>query len=365
MRNMGRPGVHGKGPVLLTNRLKAIPVIAVFVFLAGCSGLQDGFVVTESRFMMGTVVEITVVHADTVLAKSAIGLAYDAMDRIEKMTTSYSDTNALARLNSEAGGVPATSVNAMGRPPRRRFFPDDFHEILKSAIAVSNETDGAFDITAGPLVKAWSFHDAGHVPSHQSIQTALEKVGYEKLDVASGEPDARLEEDGMLVDLGGIAKGYAVDQGFETLLGEGVSNALVNAGGDVALIGPGIGGKGWRIGLKHPREEGFYLKLLLEEGAAASSGDYERFFMEKGKRYHHILDPRTGYPAEPCISVTVLAEDAMTADAFSTGLFVLGPVRGLEVAESNANIEALFIYARGDSLLETSTSGFGEYVMTE
>jgi thiamine biosynthesis lipoprotein len=345
--------------------MKSIVLITAAFVAPGCSALQGDFVVTESRFMMGTVVEITVVHPDTVAAKNAIALAFGDVERIETMTSSYSDSNAVARLNAEAGGVAAPRAEATGSPRVQRSLPEDFHEILVNATTVAYETDGAFDITTGPLVKAWSFHDAGHVPSDESIQAALKKVGYEKLHVAPGSPEARLTEEGMLVDLSGIAKGYAADRGLETLLREGISNGLVNAGGDVALIGRGITGEGWRIGLKHPREEGFYLKLLLDGGAAATSGDYERFFIEGEVRYHHILDPRTGYPARPCVSVTVLAENAITADAYATGLFVLGPVRGLEVAESSDNIEALFIYAKGDSLLEVSTGGFGECVTLE
>jgi len=155
----------------------------------------------------------------------------------------------------------------------------------------------------------------------------------------------------FLLDVRGVAKGYAVDAATEKLRKLGFTSAIINAGGDLRVLGRRPDGKPWRIAIRHPRRPGDLIGYVdVEDCAVATSGDYERFFIYQGKRYHHILDPRSGMPARTCESVTVMAPSAALADALATGLFVLGPQAGLRLTQVLDGVEAVFIYAEGDSI---------------
>ena len=163
----------------------------------------------------------------------------------------------------------------------------------------------------------------------------------------------------MTIELGGIAKGFIVDEAVSYLASHGIRSGIVEAGGDLRIFGRHPKRDTWRIGVKHPRQTSDALYGIIEtrEASVATSGDYERYFINKGHRYHHILDPRTGYPASKCLSVTIVAENALSADAYATGVFVMGPVEGIRFIENTPGIEGIIIYFEQEKLQSRISRG--------
>jgi thiamine biosynthesis lipoprotein len=221
-------------------------------------------------------------------------------------------------------------------------------EISGRAYEVS---EGRFDPTVGAVSRLWQFWDGAQPPAQDSIQAALRRVGFSRY--AAGERPS-----GMLMDLGGVAKGYAADRAAAKLRALGFRSAIINAGGDMRLLGSRPDGKPWRIAIRHPRRQSDFIGFLdLEDISVATSGDYEKFFMYNGKRYHHILDPETGMPGYASAAVTVVAKDAALCDALATGLFLLGPEKGLAVVEAIDGVDAVFVHPDGETV--SVSSGLG------
>jgi thiamine biosynthesis lipoprotein len=219
--------------------------------------------------------------------------------------------------------------------------------MIKKSIEYSKLSDGAFDITVGPLVDLWKIgtKDA-RIPSPEEIKNTLPLVGYEKMEVDESQGTVMLEKPGMVIDLGGIAKGYAADEVVNIMKKHDIKSALINLGGsNVYTIGKKTDGSIWRIGLQHPRKNqgGGFLGIIGESNKAVStSGDYERYFIVDNKRYHHILNPKTGYPADNgVISDSIITDNSMDADAMSTVVFVLGPEKGMEFIKSLSGAEGI------------------------
>jgi thiamine biosynthesis lipoprotein len=188
--------------------------------------------------------------------------------------------------------------------------------------------------------------ESGKIPETNELSEGLELVGWENLVIDENGGRARLLKDGMEITLGGIAKGYAVDRACEVLLESGVQQALVDIGGDIRAIGTGS----WSIAIQHPREEDEWLGVIeLENGAIATSGDYRRYFLLGSRRVHHIINPKTGRPAEACMSVTIVAENCICADALSTGVFVAGPKEGKALLDS-LGIKGLIVNPEGEPI---------------
>ncbi len=280
---------------------------------------------SDSTIVMDTIGEIKVwsVRKD---CQAAIDSAFEAMARIDSLFR-----RGLIRM--QWAGLADQ--------------PDEVRAVVELADSVYDLTSGCFDPTIGSISRLWNFVEGAKPPEAESLYAAMPLVGFDKM---KEQPSRE-----FILDVGGIAKGYAVDVASEVLESQGFHCAIINAGGDLRVLGRRTDGKLWRIGIRHPRQVGDLIGYIdVEDCAVATSGDYERFFIYQGERFHHILDPRTGMPALTCESVTVIAESAALADAFATGLFVLGPRRGLAVAESVNGIEAVFVYAEGDSIVLTS-----------
>ena len=301
--------------------LYTLHVTLYTVLLCGCS--QPPY--KETRMMMGTFVEITI-RADGTKAREAAGKAFDRIAGIEK-TLSVFDPGSEASVLNRTGTIKDPSP--------------EFMEVMKEAVKAGDATEGAFDVTVAPVVSLWGFGPVSNVaqgfspangrhalPSEKQIKKALELVGYKNIIIDEKNNLIYFRKKGVQVNLGGIAKGFAVGKAAEVLKKEGIRKAIVKAGGDLYAMGTA-----WRIGIKNPRKEGILKTLTVKDRTVTTSGDYERFFMGfqegKQKRFHHIFDPRTGYPAEGVISATVIAEDSMAADWLSTSMFVLGPEKGL------------------------------------
>ncbi|MDH5175012.1 MAG: FAD:protein FMN transferase, partial [Elusimicrobiota bacterium] len=212
-----------------------------------------------------------------------------------------------------------------------------------------------------PLWKIWKFEGENlEVPEKVEIERALKLVNYHKMILKSDK--ISFAEKGMGIDLGGIAKGYAVDAAVRVLKKENINSAMVNAGGDIYVLGRKQG-KPWRIGIRHPRREGEILGTIeVEDRAIVTSGDYERFFFSEGKRYHHIINPKTGYPADECQSVTIVAKETTFADGLATGIFVLGPSEGMALIESLEGVEGVIVSKEGDVSTSSGLVSKIEYV---
>jgi thiamine biosynthesis lipoprotein len=247
--------------------------------------------------------------------------------RIEK-TYGYKEGSLADRLSHNRAPIPIT-------PETKR--------ILDTCLSLSELTHGSFDITVGLLEKAWGFKNGEpRLPLREEIDSLLPLIGYEKITLT--DSTVSLGNDAIVIDFGGIAKGYAVDRCVEMLKREGIDAGIVDAGGDLRAFGKKKDGDHWTIGIRHPEKPGKVItKFMIEGGAVATSGNYERYFMENEKKYHHIIDPKDGYPPDKCVSVTIIADNALTADALATGIFILGPNDGMQLIERLDGIEGIII----------------------
>ena len=314
-------------------------VLIVFVQLRGGS---DGPLV-RTRLLMGTVVEIRVHDEDADRFDPAVTEAFDAMAAIEQRMSPH---------------VPDSELNRISAATEPIAISHETQKVLKIALEVMSASGGAFDPGLGRLVQLWGFAEGEPgLPDEEAIRSALRGTGPGDLQLVDGEV-FKLDP-ALAVDLGGVAKGYAIDRAVAVLTAAGVRHAAVNAGGDIRLIGD-RGGAPWRIGIQHPRQSEIVLaRLNLADRAVVTSGDYERSFERNGVRYHHILDPVTGYPARQCQAVTVVAADAARADALATAIFVLGPEQGMALLETTAGVEGLIVAADGTI---ATTAGLKEMI---
>ncbi|MDX8396591.1 MAG: FAD:protein FMN transferase [Mariprofundaceae bacterium] len=311
-------------------RIKHTLLALLFGFSA-CSPTAE--VIHETHFMMGTLVEFTIAESSGDTDK-AITAAAEEMQRIENLFTIYGDQqNAVKTFNTSK---PGTNIE----------LPKEIASLLNISLQIAKKTHGAFDPTLANLNKLWGFSQSPpptSPPNKQAIEAARSHIHCIKQINANWQRNT----DQCQLDFGAIAKGFAIDRGIEVLQSFGIHNAIINAGGDMRIIGNKYG-QPWRIGLKHPRKEGAMIATLPLQGdiSIVTSGDYERFYIHQGKRYHHILDSNTGYPAKASQSATVIASNATLADAWSTALFVLGE-KGLKLAQQQ-QLEVLLIDKDGN-----------------
>jgi thiamine biosynthesis lipoprotein len=277
---------------------------------------------------MGTAFQIRVVTPDIAGGCAAIEAAFAEVAREEALFSEYRQTSEVSAINRAAGAAPV-QVDA------------EVFGVLQRSLWASRVTRGAFDMTFAGCGGLWSVRDQ-RVPDDESLAACMGRVGFQKVRLDERESSVLLPEAGMRIGLGGIAKGYGVDRAVDVLLARGFTNVVVDGGGDLRVEGADIDGP-WTVNIAHPRRPGEILETLrLGRGSVVTSGDYLRYFERDGVRYHHIIDPATGRPASRSIAVTVVAPTATDADALATGLFVLGPERGLAAIASLPGVEALF-----------------------
>lgn len=264
--------------------------------------------------------------------KSLKEITYET-SRLEKLLSCFVPESDISRINNSAG------IKC------EKLSPDTY-EVLSLAVRFSRLCNGLFDITIGPLVNLWDYKNSCVIPEETKIRQILTLVNYTDLMLEPGKKAAGLKKAGQSIDLGGIGKGYASDKFLEVFRNFGVKSAFTNIGGNVAVLGTKPDGSSWSIGIRHPREENRLIgAVLAKDQAVVTSGDYQRYFIDKtGKRRHHILDPATGYPSESgLISVTIVTDSGTTADALSTILFVTGLDKGLKILKSFPGTEAILI----------------------
>jgi thiamine biosynthesis lipoprotein len=286
---------------------------------------------------MGTWASLTVVTADSAAVAKTAYEALVVLHHVDSLMSNWTTTSEVARINREAARGDIT-------------IHPEVADVLEFALDVGRKSGGAFDITIEPLVRTWGFlGGTPRVPSQKEIDAAFEFVGQDKVRFDAEANTLRFARDGVKIDLGGIAKGYGVDRVAKVLRSSGVTDALVDLSGNMVALGDAAGRHGWAVGVRDPSGHHPWLaSVVLEDEAVATSGDYEQFVGAGGKRYGHILDPRTGSSARGLASVTVVAAQAMTADAWSTALFVLGPAEARRVAHERADLAVILIEPGGD-----------------
>ncbi|MCH8314240.1 MAG: FAD:protein FMN transferase [Nitrospinae bacterium] len=287
---------------------------------------------------MGTLVEITVREPDQEKAQLAISSAFDEMRRLEKLMSTHLADSEISRLNAIAGGKSSLAVSP------------EVLEVILRGIHWGNKSGGALDISIGPVSNLWQFDDENpSIPDSQRLAQAVPLVNFREIEI--NKSNVRLEQPGMSLQLGAIAKGYAVDKAMAVLQNNGIRHALINAGGDLKVMGQRKDGQPWSIGLQHPRQpEKLIASFALSDRAVATSGDYQKYFMKENTRYHHILDPANGMQAKGVISATIVAKTVMDADALATAVFVLGPKKGMALVDSLDGVEGMMVTASGTTL---------------
>lgn len=282
---------------------------------------------------MGTRISVTLWTDDEAAAAQAASAVFGEFDRVDKLMTTWRPDSDVSKINAAAGIEPIqVSAEVLG--------------LLQKSVSIARASDGAFDITVGAFRGLWKFDQDfdGSLPAPEAVAERRALVDYRDLVVDQAAGTAFLRRKGMRITLGGIAKGYAVDRAVALLHDRGFVDFIVQAGGDLYVSGR-RGDRPWRVGVRDPRgapDDSFAL-IELENGTFSTSGDYERGLIKDGKRYHHLIDPKTGFPATRSRSVTVLAKDALTADVWSTALFIIGPVAGLPIVERMKDVEAVFV----------------------
>lgn len=302
-----------------------LAVIVVFLLGFGVwRQLKARKPVLYREFALDTIVEIQLWDGDERAARRAL----EEMRRVEGLLSRFQKESDLSRLQSK-GKVEVSP---------------ETYDVLGQALKLARASNGSYDPTIGPLSDLWAqAQTAGRPPEKAEVIRASALVDYRRVKLQRGHVVE--VPSGTVLDLGGIAKGYAVDRALAVLKEAGVDRALINAGGQIGLLGSAPRGK-WQIGVQAPRAEGVVAVLELTGGAVSTSGDYQRFFRYRGRRYHHLLDSTTGYPASLCQSATVVAESGLLADVLSTACFLLGPERGLALVRE-FGAEALVVDEKG------------------
>lgn len=290
-------------------------------------------VVAGSYAAMGTAIDIRIWTERDVPARAAMDDAHAEIKRLEAMMTTWSDTSEVSKINANAGGTPVT-------------VSDELLDVLDGARKIHDESHGVFDITFYGLKGLWRFDQdlVPEIPSDEAIKARLPLVDGKKVELDRKAKTVRLPVKGMAINLGGIAKGYAVDRAAAVLAKHGFTDVVVQAGGDLMVKGR-KGQDPWRVGIRDPRgaENDYFAIAPIRDASFSTAGDYERGFIKDGVRYHHILDPRTGKPATACRSVTVLAKDALTADELDDAIFILGPEEGMKLLDKHPGAGAVIV----------------------
>lgn len=324
----------------------------LFTFLSACN-INKESIFKKSKILMDTLVTITVVSNSKDSAEKAIDTAFSEIEKLERLSNFYSSDGEITRINKNAG-ISEVKVS------------HDILELLEKALYVSENTEGAFDVTIGSVITLYDFHEKIK-PEEGSVKKKLSLVNYRNLIIDRNKSTVFLRRKGMLIDLGGITKGYAADKAVETLKKQGIRSGLVSVAGDIKTFGLKPDGRPWKVGIRNPRakdkDDDIMATIELKDMAISTSGDYERFFILADKKYHHLLDPKTGHPAQECRSVSIITNECTFTDAFATGIFMLGPERGMKVLEK-MGFDGIIIDSQGKIHMTPNIRGKIEFKRT-
>lgn len=329
--------------------MRPIAVLAgiVAILLPACASNRDGPRLMErSAVAMGSSLRVAIWTADEARAAAAADDVFKEFDRLESLLSIWKPGSDVVRLNAAAGRAPATvSTETLA--------------VLTAARIGSERTNGKFDITFGALADVWKFdHDQDNrVPNRAAIDARLPLVDFRAVEVNAAQRTAFITRPGVRVHLGGIGKGYAVDAAVTLLRQHGFHDFLIQAGGDMYAAGTNHGSP-WTLGIADPRgSHEAFAALEIRDATLSTSGDYERFFMKDGKRYHHLLDPDFGEPARGCRSVTIVTSRATIGDVLSTGVFIMGPEDGMALIEELPDVEGVIVTAANEVLVSSGLKG--------
>lgn len=295
-------------------------ITIVFCLLVSSCSNRDK-VYKKSSLAMDTLITITVSSRSEKEADTALEKAFKEIARLDKLLNFFSRDSEVALINHSAGKRPVP-------------VSKDTFEVIARALYAAEKTGGAFDPTIGAVMPLWDFVEK-KTPDRKLLKEQLALVGFKNVLLDKGKASVFLKKKGMKIDLGGLAKGYAADRAVEVLKENGIKAGIVAVAGDIKAFGLKPDGTKWNVGIKNPRAKNgndeISASVRLSGKAISTAGDYERFFLKDGVRYHHILDPQTGSPAGRCRAVSVIAKDGSLTDAFDTGIFVLGPEKGMKL----------------------------------
>jgi thiamine biosynthesis lipoprotein len=306
--------------------------LAASLVLSGASAGQSPASTRQYRYLMGTSVEVEAIGRDEPTRKRAIEAAFAAMGEVDRLMSNYRDDSELTAINHLAALRDVAVTEPM-------------FSVLKAALDVSRRSNGAFDVTVGPLVRLWGFHDKKpHVPDAAELAAVRPLIDYRQVVLDAATRTVRFARHGIELDLGGIAKGFAVELAAGVLRHEALAG-FIDAGGNQYLLGTPPGKTRWSIGVKDPDDPRRLLGAIeTQETSVSTSADYANFLVENGRRYGHILDPHTLAPSDRALSVTIVGRDATVADALSKAVFILGPKAGLALAAEFPGMAALIAY---------------------
>ncbi len=301
--------------------------------LISIAGLTNAEWLTEDATIMGTTIRVEVWHPKEEVRQKGAQLVLEEMERINRLMSPYIDQSQLSKINKYAHEGPIE-------------IDKDLFAVIKKSLEISELTQGAFDITYASVGHMFNYRKKIK-PSDIEIDRAREFINYKNVILDHEKCTVSFAKQGVKIDLGGIAKGFAVDQGINALIDLGVEHALVSAGGDTRILGDRLG-RPWLVGIRDPENPDEVAAMLpLQNEALSTSGDYERFFIEDGVKYHHIINPGTGKSASGLRSVSILGTDSTTTDALSTSIFILGVDEGLALLDELADIEGVIIDQKG------------------
>ena len=320
-----------------------IIILLIIISFAAYRFYNRKITFSQSKFALDTIVEITVTSQKRNI-KSVIDEAFEMIADYDRKFNFYDPEGELGKINSS----------------EQVSLDKDFYQLLKISFELYEKSDSLYDTTIGRLTELWDF-STEHIPNIDSIRTAQENSGFEKIKFSE---DQLIKPKNLKLNFGSLAKGYIIDRVVDFLEDNPVESGIVNAGGDIRIFGYN---KKKEIGIQHPRSDRNEIIATLQVGnkAIVTSGDYERFFIKDNKRYHHIIDPKTGFPTENAISVTVVASQAVTADAYSTALFLLKPEAAIELVNQIENLQAIIYFETRGKIESIMSERFEEYLVDE
>ena len=312
-------------------------------------------VFTESRPLMSTTITLTIAAPDEAVAQGHIRAAFDQLDKLQSELSAHDPKSELATVNAESAARPVK-------------VEQDLFDCISDGVKWFDQTNRTFDITCAPLLKLWrDCGKADRLPQQKELDAARALGGANAVTLDPAALTVQFTKPGMQLDLGGLGKGFCMDRVAQTLRARGVQNALLAGSGDIRAMGRNPEGRPWRVGIQDPRQpenpDAHLAVLALIDKSVSTSGNYQRYVTIQGKRYSHIVDPRTGWTADNVPSVTVIGPDSITTDILDTALSVMGVEEGMKYVEAHPGIEAMFVlFDKNNEPVVTQSKGFGKYL---
>ena len=339
------------GPPMIDFSRNLMLLIAASLLFAACTGRphpEGAHLVERTRPSMGTELRLTAWTDDESEVVAAFEAIFREFDRLEGLLSNWQEDSDIQRLNAAAGKHPVR-------------VGTELRDVLQAARQISDWTGGKFDVTFGVMSGLWRFdyqNQDGRIPDHNEVVRRRALINYRDLEVDERNGVAFLRREGMVVNVGGIGKGYAVDRARAILHDRRFRDFLIQFGGDMYAAGHD-GDRAWKLGIQDPRGPAnrIFATVDVSDSTFSTSGDYARSFLKDGRRYHHILDPATGEPSQSCRSVTILTGSATIADGLSTGVFVLGPERGMALIEQLPDVEGIIVSSKNEVLVSSGLKG--------